>query len=149
MSGRFVWVVMMWFMAACSLMVGSISAFERLRTSPVDMVLDTTISDYAVESLKQQLEATLNAQGSIIGAPVIYTFKDGRQIPQSDVKLSLYEMQHLLSGETLSVYRNSGKPHAVYSKDELPNPWGWLILGFALLGVSLLASKLFKQELVD
>lgn len=148
MSGHFVWVAMMWVMAACSLMVGGIDAFDGLRTSPVEMVLDPTISDVARKMLKAALDDE-NRIMSVIIVPVTYTFKDGKKITERDARLQPDELRSLFSGQTLSVYRNSGKPHAVYNQDELPNPWGWLILGFMLLGVALLASKLLKQELVD
>lgn len=148
MSGNFAWVAMMWLMASCSLMVGGIEAFDRLRTSPVEMVIDPTISDIARKMLKTELEDT-NRIMTVISAPVVYTLDDGKKITELDARLQPDELRSLLSGETLSVYRNSGKPHAVYSKDELPNPWGWLILGFILLGVSVFASRLLRQECVD
>lgn len=148
MSGNLTWVVMMWLMAGCSLMVGGIDAFDRLRTSPVEMILDPTISDVARKMLKAELDDE-NRIMMVISAPVVYTFKDGKKIMERDARLQPDELRSLFSGQTLSVYRNSGQPHAVYSKDELPNPWSWLILGFILLGISLLASKLFKKELVD
>lgn len=142
MLGRFVWVVMMGVMAACCLFIGITDSYQRFNTSSVQMKIDPAVGN----TRKKMLEQEIKQDPFVISTPVLYTFADGKTLLEADARLRPDELQRLLKGDTLLVYYNPDYPHAVYDRDELPQPAGWLIGGVVLSAVTWLAARLFRKE---
>lgn len=143
-SGKFVWVCMMAVMAFITLGLGVIGLTERIRMEPARIVLNPSMSDTGRQALAEEAKRSLS--GHIISAAVQYTFKDGKTLIQNDARLKPYEVSSLLAGQSLSVYYDKERPHAVFSKDELPQPAGWLISGLVLAAVAWFAVGLLRKE---
>lgn len=141
---KFGFVVWLWVMALCSLVIGGIGAYQRLNFSQAQMVLDDSLmSKTRQKILEQDLS---RADQYAYSVPVIFTTNDGEKIPQSDARLSQNEAYDLLAGKTKSVYITSLQPNAVYDKEELPTFMGWLLVGGAFVVISIVATKLLKQR---
>lgn len=144
MGGKFGFVVWLWIMSLCCTMIGGIGAYKRLHISQAQMVLDDSLMS---KTRKKILEQNLSrADQYAYSVPVIFTTDDGKKIPQSDARLSQQEAYDLLAGKTKSVYISSLNPNAVYDKEELPTFMGWLLAGGAFIAISMIATKLLKNE---
>ncbi|AXQ28390.1 hypothetical protein D0B54_06705 [Solimonas sp. K1W22B-7] len=82
----------------------------------------------------------------VIPQDVKYRGTDGEVfVPQK--RLGGDIAQRLIDGEKIPVtYLKHNPQRVMYAGDELPNPWGWLIVGAVLLPMSLMAYRMLRRE---
>ena len=140
--GRLSAVVLLYVMASCALFLGLSMGYEQASWHfygrPAVMVLAEP---------DKKLDTTTNVTPEGLYVPVKYIEPTG-QVRLLSKFVSKDYADRLVKGEQIPIFfQKDNLQYALYSKDELESPWGWLIVGTILLLFALLASKLRRKEM--
>ena len=94
------------------------------------------------------------------GQPLVLAGKECRNVPFAapirptpeaestcSAELSSPACFRLVNGDKIPVrYLTSDPDRVMYSRDELSNPWGWLLVGVAAMFTAFLSRKLLRKE---
>jgi hypothetical protein len=127
-------------MAAASLFLGLVALYEN-----IDLRLHG--QQASMELADPTRKITLPNGGYDVHMIDVRYVSTGKSIVVPQKRLSGSVARQVVSGAKVPItYYTNNTQHVLYGNEESANPWGWLVLGSAFLGIFVYALKLKRRE---
>ncbi len=137
-SRKITFVASLYIFALVSFLIGGMNLFKYLQFELGGQEALMVLEDKALQLPKGGYDVHL--------IDVVYVTPD-EKIEVAKKRLTGDKARALIGGKDINLIFLTNDPHTViYSKNDLPNPWAWLVVGVLVLIVALYAHKLLRKE---